>query len=56
MAILGISKAGALTLLSTVKTARGAHCVAADDHHQAWICDPDHGQLLLVDDTYPRSE
>jgi hypothetical protein len=56
MALLGVSKAGALSLLSTVKTARGAHCVAADDHHQAWVCDPDHDQLLLVDDTHPKTE
>jgi hypothetical protein len=56
MALLGVSKVGTLTLLSTVKTARGAHCVAADDHHQAWVCDPDHGQLLLVDDAHPKTE
>jgi hypothetical protein len=56
MAILGVSKAGQLSLLSTVTTARGSHCVAADDHHQAWVCDPDHGQLLLVEDGHPKSE
>ena len=55
MAILGVSKAGKLSLLSTVKTARSAHCVAADDRHQAWVCDPDHGRLLLVNDTYPAA-
>lgn len=55
MAILGVSKAGKLVLLATVKTARGAHCAAADDLHQVWICDPDHGRLLLVSDTYPAS-
>jgi hypothetical protein len=56
MAILGVSKAGRLSLLSTVKTARAAHCVVADDRHQAWICDPSHGRLLMVDDTYPATE
>ena len=56
MAILGVSRAGKLSLLATVKTARAAHCVVADDHHQAWVCDPSHGRLLLVDDTYPASE
>jgi len=55
MAILGVSKVGKLSLLSTVKTARGAHCVAADDRHQAWVCDPDHGRLLLVNDTNPAA-
>jgi DNA-binding beta-propeller fold protein YncE len=56
MAILGVSKAGKLSLLATVKTARGAHCAAADDHHQVWVCDPDYGRLLLVNDTYPASQ
>jgi hypothetical protein len=55
MAILGVSRAGKLSLLATVKTARAAHCVIADDHHQAWICDPSQGRLLLVDDTLPAS-
>jgi hypothetical protein len=52
-AILGVSKAGKLSLLATVKTAPAAHCIVADDHHQAWVCDPGHGRLLLVDDTLP---
>ena len=56
MAILGVAKTGKLSLLTTVKTARSAHCVAADDHHQAWICDPLHGRLLLVTDTFPATE
>lgn len=56
MAILGVSRTGNLSLLATVKTARAAHCVAADDHHQAWICDPSHGRLLVVDDTLPAIE
>jgi hypothetical protein len=55
MAILGVSKAGKLALLATVKTARGAHCAAADDLRQVWICDPDKGRLLLVSDTYPAT-
>jgi len=53
LAILGVSKAGKLSLLATVKTAPAAHCVVADDRHQAWVCDPSHGRLLLVDDTLP---
>jgi hypothetical protein len=56
MAILGVAKTGKLALLSTVKTAKSAHCVAADDHRQAWVCDPGHGRLLLVVDTFPASE
>jgi hypothetical protein len=56
MAILGVSKAGKLSLLSTVKTARGAHCAAADDRRQVWVCDPDHGRLLLIGDPHPASQ
>jgi len=55
MAILAVSKAGKLSLLGTVKTARAAHCVATDDRRQAWVCDPGHGRLLLVDDTFPAA-
>lgn len=56
MAVLGVSKAGKLSLLATVKTAAAAHCVVADDRHQAWVCDPGQGRLLLVDDTLPAVE
>jgi len=56
MAVLGVSRAGKLSLLATVKTAPAAHCVVADDHHQAWVCDPGRGRLLLVDDTLPAIE
>ncbi len=53
MAILGVASTGELSLLGTVKTANGAHCVVSDDQRQAWVCDPEHGQLLLVIDTLP---
>ncbi len=56
MAILGVSAQGKLSLLATVPTAPSAHCVVADDHRQAWVCDPGHGRLLLVDDTLPAAE
>lgn len=56
MAILGVAASGELTPLAEVPTARGAHCVVADDHHQAWVCDPRHGQLLRVDDPLPAAE
>lgn len=53
MAILAVSPTGSLVLLGTVPTANGAHCVAADDRGQAWVCDPNHGQLLVFKDNYP---
>jgi hypothetical protein len=56
MAILGVSAAGKLSLLGTVRTAASAHCVAADDRRQAWVCDPERGRLLVVADRYPASD
>ena len=53
MAILGVSAAGKLSLLATVPTAAGAHCVAADDRRQAWVCDPAAGRLLVIEDRLP---
>lgn len=51
MTVVGVSTAGALRPLRVVPTAKGAHCVAADDRAHAWVCDPAHGQLLLVTDS-----
>src|SRR5713101_8454943 len=55
MAIVGISAKGAATVLGTVKTADGAHCVAADDRGNAYVCDPKGGRVLIVSDTFPPS-
>jgi hypothetical protein len=51
MAIFGVSPKGDLTLLRTVRTAPGAHCVAVDDSDQAYVCDPKKGRLLVVRDS-----
>jgi hypothetical protein len=53
MAIIGISDAGVPTVLTTVKTAVGAHCVTADNLGKAYVCDPKRGRLLIFVD--PRS-
>jgi hypothetical protein len=55
MAIVGVSATGTLSLLGTVATARDAHCVVADNQRHAWVCDPNHGQLLQVTDPFPAS-
>lgn len=54
LAVLAVSPAGKLTLAATAETAPHAHCVTVDDHHQAWICDPEHGRLLVVKDALPH--
>jgi hypothetical protein len=51
MTVLAVEGGGKLSTLVTVPTAKGAHCVAADDQGGAWICDPRAGQLLLFKDT-----
>jgi DNA-binding beta-propeller fold protein YncE len=53
MAVFAVSNAGALTLLGSVQTAAGAHCVATDDDGRTFVCDPDHGQLIEIDDPFP---
>jgi len=50
MAIIGISGNGAATALATVKTAEGAHCAAADDRDQVYVCDPANGRVLIIKD------
>lgn len=47
MAIISISDGGVPTLLTTVKTAVGAHCAAADNLGNVYVCDPSRGQLLV---------
>ena len=51
MAIIGISDKGAATVLGTVKTAEGAHCAAADDRDQVYVCDPSLGRILVFKDS-----
>lgn len=51
MTIFSVAANGALTSLATVPTARGAHCVTTDGH-QAYVCDPDRGRILVVPDSY----
>ena len=53
MAIIGISNQGKATVLATIKTVEGAHCVAADDRGNAYVCDPGGGRLLVVKDSIP---
>jgi DNA-binding beta-propeller fold protein YncE len=52
MTVLGVADGGDLKLLGTVATSADAHCVAADDDENAWVCDPGKGRLLLFHDSY----
>lgn len=55
MSILGVSREGKLSLLETLPTAAGGHCVVADLHGKAYVCDPAKGRLLVIRDTRPAS-
>ena len=46
MAVFDVSPAGKLSLLGTLPTAPGAHCVASDGNGNVFVCDPKKGRLL----------
>jgi hypothetical protein len=50
MAIIGVSAKGELSILRVVPTVKDAHCVTTDEQGHAYVCDPQHGQLLVVSD------
>jgi hypothetical protein len=55
LSILAVSPSGHLSQLATFPTAPHAHCVTTDDATRIFVCDPAHGQLLLIRDSYPKS-
>jgi len=55
LAIFGVRSTGMLELLGTAQTAGRAHCVASDGRRRVWVCDPDHGRILRIDDTLARA-
>jgi DNA-binding beta-propeller fold protein YncE len=55
LTVLGVDQGGKLAPLTSFATAKGSHCVAADDRGGAWICDPKGGRLLYFHDTLPPS-
>jgi hypothetical protein len=55
LTVVGVGPRGALDVLGTVATAPDAHCVAADDAGNAYVCDPGRGRLLVLRDPYPAS-
>jgi DNA-binding beta-propeller fold protein YncE len=52
----GVSAAGTLSYLGRSQADPSTHCAVADDSGHAWVCDPRHGKLWRVDDTYPASD
>jgi hypothetical protein len=55
LTVLGVSATGGLSFLGRFDVTSAAHCAASDDRGHAWVCDPDGGRLLRIDDRYPTS-
>ena len=56
LTVVGVGARGDLSVLGTAATAPEAHCVAADDGGNAYVCDPSKGRLLVFRDPYPASK
>jgi len=56
MTIIAIHAGGEMKVLGTVKTAPEAHCVAADDLGNVYVCDPHKGRLLVYADGFPAGD
>lgn len=54
LAVVGVAAGGALSILGTTASVKEAHCVTADDRGQAYLCDPQNGQLLVYKDPYEK--
>jgi hypothetical protein len=50
LSIVAVGANGELSVAGTAKSAADAHCVATDDAGHAYVCDPQHGRVLVVDD------
>lgn len=50
MGIVNVSADGKLTLIKTVPTVEGGHCVASAPNGNVYVCDPHRGSLLVIKD------
>ncbi|HEX7476725.1 MAG TPA: hypothetical protein VF331_02860 [Polyangiales bacterium] len=55
LTIVSVSLQGKLKVLGSLSAPVSTHCVTADEHDNAWVCDPSKGRLLRVHDPYPAS-
>lgn len=55
LSIIGVDDGGRLQPLGTAPAAPGAHCVAADDQGNVYLCDPRGGSVLVIADPFPGS-
>jgi DNA-binding beta-propeller fold protein YncE len=45
-----------LLLLGTADTAIHSKCITADDFNNIWVCDPNHGQVFFIHDTFSDND
>lgn len=55
LVLLGLDSKGRLSLLERLKAPSSTHCVTADELGNAWVCDPEGGRLLRVEDHHPST-
>lgn len=48
--VASLSPEGQLAPVGQVATGSGGHCVTVDEQHNAYVCDPSHGRLLVIHD------
>jgi DNA-binding beta-propeller fold protein YncE len=55
LTVISVGSRGELQALGTLATAPDAHCAAADDRGNVYVCDPKNGRLLVLRDPYPAA-
>jgi hypothetical protein len=55
LSVIAVGEQGQLEPLGTLATALDAHCAAADEQANVYVCDPRSGRLLVARDPYPPS-
>jgi DNA-binding beta-propeller fold protein YncE len=50
MGIVSVSSEGMLSLVRTVPSVEGGHCVSMAPNGKVYVCDPHHGRLLVIND------
>jgi hypothetical protein len=55
LTILAVSREGQLEVLNTMATVAGTECVTTDDREHVYLCDPEHGRILVMTDSNASS-
>jgi hypothetical protein len=50
LAIVAVTQQGELSLVKTVPSVEGGHCVTSAPNGNIYVCDPRHGKLLVIQD------